>query len=269
MAKTDWKNDDIVKAQDMNDIGEEINNLRTDIDNIHIPDASLTEKGITQLSSATDSTAEDRAATPKAVKGAYDAASAAQSTANAANTAAVAAQLTADRKLDASAYNATDVLAKILTVDGAGSRLDADLLDGVDGSGYTQTSTAGLRLRVNGVGLEYSTDGGVSWRGVGGVKKITRYMAQLPEQRQDGTFYKYFYDRRIGIPAVDINKTSVNLTGVRLGVGFTYNSNPYQMQPAVYLENDTTVRVLIHDNAKDSQSDEYNIYVYFEVIEYN
>lgn len=72
MAKTDWKNDDIVKAQDMNDIGEEINNLRTDIDNIHIPDASLTEKGITQLSSATDSTAEDRAATPKAVKAAYD-----------------------------------------------------------------------------------------------------------------------------------------------------------------------------------------------------
>ncbi|GJM73021.1 hypothetical protein HMSSN036_52370 [Paenibacillus macerans] len=92
MAKTDWKNDDIVKAQDMNDIGEEINNLRTDIDNIHIPDASLTEKGIVQLSSATNSTAEDRATTPRAVKTVYDAVS--------------AAQLTADRKLDASAYNA-------------------------------------------------------------------------------------------------------------------------------------------------------------------
>jgi len=39
------------------------------------PDASLTEKGFTQLSSATDSTSEKLAATPKAVKAAYDLAS--------------------------------------------------------------------------------------------------------------------------------------------------------------------------------------------------
>ena len=38
--------------------------------------------------------------------------------------------------LDAAAYIAADVLAKILTVDGAGSGLDADLLDGQDGSWY-------------------------------------------------------------------------------------------------------------------------------------
>lgn len=75
MAKTDWKNDDIVKAQDMNDIGEEINNLRTDIDNIHIPDASLTEKGIVQLTNATDSISETIAPTAKALKSAYDLAS--------------------------------------------------------------------------------------------------------------------------------------------------------------------------------------------------
>ncbi|HCK2468050.1 phage tail protein [Escherichia sp. 14.0985] len=36
------------------------------------PDASLTEKGFTQLSSATNSTSETLAATPKAVKAAYD-----------------------------------------------------------------------------------------------------------------------------------------------------------------------------------------------------
>lgn len=36
------------------------------------PDATLTEKGLTQLSSATDSTSETLAATPKAVKTAYD-----------------------------------------------------------------------------------------------------------------------------------------------------------------------------------------------------
>ncbi|MCJ8015216.1 pyocin knob domain-containing protein [Paenibacillus sp. KQZ6P-2] len=37
-----------------------------------VPDASLTQKGITQLSSATNSTSENMAATPKAVKAAYD-----------------------------------------------------------------------------------------------------------------------------------------------------------------------------------------------------
>lgn len=41
---------------------------------VTIPDASLTVKGKVQLSNATDSAAEDRAATPKAVKSAYDAA---------------------------------------------------------------------------------------------------------------------------------------------------------------------------------------------------
>ena len=52
------------------------------VGNIDIPDASLDAKGKVQLSSATNSDAEDRAATPKAVKSAYDASVAAQATAN-------------------------------------------------------------------------------------------------------------------------------------------------------------------------------------------
>ena len=39
-------------------------------------------------------------------------------------------------KLDATAYNASDVLSKIKTVDGAGSGLDADMLDGQSGAYY-------------------------------------------------------------------------------------------------------------------------------------
>lgn len=66
------------------------------ISGIHIEDASTTKKGIVQLSNATNSTAEDRAATPKAVKSAYDAATAAQNTANAANGAAADAGTKAD-----------------------------------------------------------------------------------------------------------------------------------------------------------------------------
>lgn len=72
MAKTNWANSDIVKAQDMNDIGEEINSLRTDIDNIHIPDASTTQKGIVQLTNDANSTSETLAPTAKALKAVAD-----------------------------------------------------------------------------------------------------------------------------------------------------------------------------------------------------
>ncbi|WP_445974742.1 tail fiber protein [Paenibacillus enshidis] len=77
---------------------DEIANMDPDI-----PEGSITQKGIVQLSSATNSTSEILAATPKAVKAAYDlantantAASNAQSTANTANSTATTAQSTAN-----------------------------------------------------------------------------------------------------------------------------------------------------------------------------
>lgn len=44
-------------------------------------------------------------------------------------------------KLDSSSYTAADVLAKLITVDGSGSGLDADMLDGISSAGYLQTTT--------------------------------------------------------------------------------------------------------------------------------
>jgi hypothetical protein len=44
-------------------------------------------------------------------------------------------------KLNTSAYTAADVLAKLITVDGAGSNLDADLLDGQQGAFYLPAGT--------------------------------------------------------------------------------------------------------------------------------
>lgn len=49
-------------------------------------------------------------------------------------------------KLDTSSYTASDVLTKIKTVDGAASGLDADLLDGQQGSYYAVEATEKLRL---------------------------------------------------------------------------------------------------------------------------
>lgn len=48
-------------------IDEAVGKVREDLGNVNIPDASLTTKGKVQLSNATDSTAENMAATPKAV----------------------------------------------------------------------------------------------------------------------------------------------------------------------------------------------------------
>lgn len=45
-------------------------------------------------------------------------------------------------KLDSSAYTATDVLSKVKTVDGVGSGLDADLLDGKQGNKYALKTEA-------------------------------------------------------------------------------------------------------------------------------
>jgi len=49
-------------------------------------------------------------------------------------------------KLDTSSYTASDVLSKLTTVDGAASGLDADLLDGQQGSYYAVEATEKLRL---------------------------------------------------------------------------------------------------------------------------
>ena len=47
-------------------------------------------------------------------------------------------------KLNASDYTAADVLTKIKTVDGSGSGLDADTVDGIQGSSIVQTSDSRL-----------------------------------------------------------------------------------------------------------------------------
>ncbi|MEK4360797.1 pyocin knob domain-containing protein [Paenibacillus sp. FSL M7-1455] len=78
--------------RDMNALAQAVDtNVKAAIDGVKVPDATLTQKGIAQLSSATDSTSEAMAATPKAVKAAYDRGSAGVSAAAAAQAKADAA----------------------------------------------------------------------------------------------------------------------------------------------------------------------------------
>lgn len=61
-------------------------------------------------------------------------------------------KMTWNAKLTASLYTASDVLAKLLTVDGTASGLDADLIDGI-------------HIRINSGVFQYSTNG-VAWTDV-------------------------------------------------------------------------------------------------------
>jgi len=63
-------------------------------------------------------------------------------------------------KLDASAYTAADVLAKLLTVDGAGSGLDADLLDGQSSAFYLDPANLSAAVPVALGGTGATTAGG-------------------------------------------------------------------------------------------------------------
>jgi hypothetical protein len=64
-------------------------------------------------------------------------------------------------KLAAATYTAADVLAKIKTVDGAGSGLDADTLDGISSAGFMAAGSRAKPLRSDGTAID------VVWTGQG------------------------------------------------------------------------------------------------------
>lgn len=74
--------------------------------------------------------------------------------------AGVIEELTAAQIATLITYTAADVLAKLLTVDGAGSGLDADLLDGISSAGFFQTSAVLLAVdgAVGAPAYSYASD---------------------------------------------------------------------------------------------------------------
>lgn len=87
-------------------------------------------------------------------------------------------------KLDASGYTANDVLTKIKTVDGSGSGVDADLVDGI-------------HFRVNNGVLQY--DDGSGWKNMAGIKGVQRGQTSVL-----GTV-------DVTIASVDLNKAFITL----------------------------------------------------------
>lgn len=136
------KKDPVADGNDTFNIKTMLNDNWDKIDeavgNIKVPDASLTEKGITQLSSATDSESEEMAATPKAVKAAYDRGSA-----------GVEAAAAAQKKADAAETYAREQDALISN----------SLESHIDNSVVGENGVHGLR--INDENLEYYT--GSNW----------------------------------------------------------------------------------------------------------
>lgn len=93
-------------------------------------------------------------------------------------------------KLNASSYTAADVLAKIKTVDGAGSGLDADTLDGVHGSGYVlaNPSIAADTKPTRDVGYGYAENG---WKRNGPAMSfgIGEYVRQIQGDAANDDLY--------------------------------------------------------------------------------
>ncbi|QTH46052.1 tail fiber protein [Cohnella sp. LGH] len=161
------------------------------LENADIPDATLTMRGKVQLSSATNSTAEDRAATPKAVKDAMDAAAgasgslsthAAATNVHGATSAATASRLIirdATGRAKISAPAASDDIARLDTVDNKfGAITTGGVLDWNDvtnirpGTGYTLLSGAA----ANGPGAAvYYTPFNFEFGAKNGSSSITQF----------------------------------------------------------------------------------------------
>jgi hypothetical protein len=202
MAKTDWQMGDTVKPDDLNQIGQEINENADAITDhvaattgVHGATSAATPNTIVQrdaqgrIKAAAPSAASDvarkaevdavqtnlnnhvnattgvhgatSAATPNTIvqrdsagrfKAAAPAASddvARKAETDAALTAATAAQAKADAALPASQYTSENILAKLKTVDGEGSGLDADMLDGQHAFAFSTAVNAGYNEDPN------------------------------------------------------------------------------------------------------------------------
>lgn len=209
-----------------------------------IPDASLTVKGKVQLSSAVNSTSEVLAATPKAVKDAYDrgsagvtAAAAAQSTANAAQTRASGALL----KDGSESMNAPLVIdfphgLKARHVDGAtGSGVPGDLF-----LNYNNPSAAVYVGNYNTV-WHSGNDGAGSEMDAGKLEGLrgTDYFALRSAIGANGNFNNYI---TMGAYLIGDATNTVNGPGISWGMLQVYSVWGYVIQEAISIISGLTKR---------------------------
>jgi len=129
-------------------------------------------------------------------------------------------------KLDASSYTAADVLTKIKTVDGSGSGLDADLLDGqssayyLDGNNFINMPATGVTSVATSNGLTGGTITGTGTLSMSGSYSGT--FSVTGEIKATGEVTAYFSDERLKKDIVPIDGA---LKGVMAMGGYNYKAN--------------------------------------------
>lgn len=124
-------------------------------------------------------------------------------------------------KVSTTSYTAADVLAKLLTVDGAGSGLDADLLDGQSSAYYTAIATRLGYTPINkagdtGVGaLEFTADAFLSLPAGNGVMTIAAGTSNI--NAASLALQNYLDGGDFDLSAAD-GTSRVSLVGTALGV---------------------------------------------------
>ncbi|ELV2841923.1 phage tail protein [Enterobacter cloacae] len=146
------------------------------------PDATLTAKGFTQLSSATDSASEVLAATPKAVKAAYDLA----------NGKYTAADATTARKGIVQLSSATDSVSEVLAATPKAVKSVSDELVKLKNSLGTASK---LNIVTSTIDLTTGRLPVVGWMGLGGVRDT---------KVADENFASFWRDTSIGKSGITI-----------------------------------------------------------------
>lgn len=106
------------------------------------------------------------------------------------------------RYLELSVYTDGGVLAKVKNVDGTGSGLDADLLDGVEATGFLRTGVAGTKtagdLKFNdNVQQVYGTDSDVIFR-FGGTNQVIDLITATNLEIRDDSTLRFTFARSTG-----------------------------------------------------------------------
>jgi hypothetical protein len=149
-----------------------------------------------------------------------------------------------DSKLPSSSYTAADVLAKLKTVDGQGSGLDADLLDG-QGSGYFLNASYMNAGTLNIARLPVATQAEAE-AGTSTTKVMTpQRVAQAIADQQDGLGYGQTWQRLEGSRSYGTNYQ--NTTGRPIWIHSRHSTANTSMSGYIGASTGSMVQAIVGD----------------------
>lgn len=158
-------------------------------------------------------------------------------------------------------YTPADVLSKLLTVDGAGTGLDADLLDGVQGSDYARISTANTFLAAQTISAgspfqiwlesDQSADEQLwAWSANAKIFSLKSFTAAFAASRQQLAFTR---GTGAAVTTIDVGNTSDNAAVNFLGTGAIAIGGALSVTGAVTVPNTSFTYAKLQDVSATSR----------------